>query len=136
MQVRTLDDVDYEWKIPDKVIQGNTRKTSSYHGKAKEILLGLYPMFAIYEEVPIRVKNRKTLYLDFYIQTLNLAIEIHGAQHYAFSSLFHSSGLDFIRQRRNDEMKEEWCELNDISFLALDYRETKLWKDLIEHYEY
>ncbi len=136
MKVKTLNGVQYDWKIPSKVIQGNTRKTSSFHSKAKHILLELYPFLAIYEEVPIRIRDRLTLYVDFYIKPLNLVIEIHGSQHYAFSSLFHKTALDFIHQRYNDSLKEEWCLFNDISFLELDYRETDSWKDQIANYEY
>ncbi len=136
MKVQTLDGIEYEWKIPYKIIQGNKRKTSFDHEGAKIILEQLYPNFQIYEEIPIRVINKKTLYIDLYIKQLNLALEVHGQQHYAFSSLFHKTKLDFINQQRNDRFKTEWCDLNGINLLVLDNKETRLWKDQIKNYEY
>jgi len=132
MKVSTLTGDAYEWKLPRR----NKRKTSSYHKIAKQILKELYPNFSIYEETPILIKRRKTLFLDFYIKNLNLAIEIHGIQHYTFSSLFHETKLDFLKQRQNDQLKQEWCELNNISFLPLDYREEQEWSIQIKNYEY
>ena len=134
----TLDGIEYEWKMPSKVIQGNKRKTSTGHQKVRQILAELYPLFQVYEEVPIRVRFHpyKTLYLDLYVKHLNLAIEVHGAQHYEFSSLFHKTHLDFLIQQRNDSLKVDWCNHNDIDLLVLDSRNTLNWKEMIQGYEY
>ena len=136
MKVQTLDGIEHDWKMPSKIIQGTSRKTSHGHKLSEAILSKLYPRFQIYEEVPIRVEKRTTLYLDLYIKHLNLAIEVHGSQHYAFSSLFHDTILNFLIQKRNDSLKADWCELNDINLLVLDSRNTGNWEEIIQGYEY
>ena len=136
LKARRFDNLEYEWTMPSKVIQGNKRTTSSLHATAKGILITLYPRFPIYEEVRIDIEQGKFLYLDLYVKHLNLALEVHGAQHYKFNSLFHRTRLDFARQRYNDTIKEEWCKFNDIGFLALDYKEIDIWEDQIKNYEY
>lgn len=119
--VKMLNEQEIVWKLPERITQGNRRKTSKYHAQAKKLLKELYPTVRFYEEVPIPVEPQKELYLDFYIPSLETAIEVHGEQHYSFSSRFHKTKLDFFKSQRNDALKAEWCELNHIRLIVLPY---------------
>ena len=57
------------------------------------------------EEVPVQLRRGKTVYLDFYINTIKLVIEVHGAQHYKYNTLYHSNAQDFVNQRKRDADK-------------------------------
>ncbi len=49
------------------------------------------------------------LELDFFIEELDVAIEVQGAQHYKFMPHFHASYDDFLKRRRDDQFKAEVC---------------------------
>ncbi len=91
----------------------------------REIIKEIYPTCRFYEEVPIIVENKKKLFLDFYIPTFGLAIEVHGQQHYNFTAMFHKNKLDFLMAQANDNKKAEWCELNGINLIVLAYNEKE-----------
>lgn len=75
------------------------------------------------EEVPVQLRRGKTVYLDFYINTIKLVIEVHGAQHYKYNTLYHSNAQDFVNQRKRDADKREWSELNNFTYIELPYNE-------------
>ena len=130
MNVKTLDGEEYEWAISEKIAKGNRRKTSKGHGIAKRLISGLYPCVRIYEEVPIiltgsQYKDKTTVYLDFYIPSLSVAVEVQGAQHYSFNKFFHKNKLDFLKAVQRDKNKAEWCELNNIKLIVLPYSESE-----------
>ncbi len=133
MQVNTLDGQQYNWKIPEKLAKGNKRPTSKAHAKAKEILHSLYSTCGIYEEIPIVIEGKKKLFLDFYIPTLGIAVEVHGRQHYEFTPLYHNTKMDFFKGQANDRNKAEWCELNGITLIVLPYNEKEEeWKNKLK----
>ena len=71
------------------------------------------------------------LYLDIFMPSISLAIEVHGRQHYEFVPFFHKTKMDFLLARKRDRDKIEWCELNDIVLVSLPYNEEDRWKSLI-----
>lgn len=77
------------------------------------------------EEVPVQLRRGKTVYLDFYINTIKLVIEVHGSQHYKYNTLYHSSAQDFVNQRKRDSDKREWSELNNFTYIELPYNEDE-----------
>jgi hypothetical protein len=74
------------------------------------------------EEVPL---PGTPLRFDFYLPHYEVAVEVHGEQHYSYSSFFHGTQWDFIQAKRNDRMKKEWCELNGITLIELPYNESE-----------
>jgi len=136
MIVKTLDNKPYPWKLIGCLVVGNKVeiKKSQLHLNARELLVQSFPTLQILEEVPIKPYNDLTLYLDFYLPLIQTAIEVHGQQHYQYSSLFHTSKWDFIRQVKNDKLKSEWCTVNNIDLIILPYNENiDEWKQRINN---
>lgn len=129
MIVEDLDGNKYEWRARGKTFLFDSSKGSGLHQSARSILKDRFPTIAILEEVSIKVRKRKTLYLDFYIPMRKLAIEVQGSQHFTFSSKFHGSKRDLLKQQKNDREKASWCELNDISLVTLRFDEVKDWEN-------
>ena len=81
-------------------------------------------------------KNKKTLPFDFYISSLNIAIEYDGEQHYKI--IKHFGGLDnLIITVIRDTIKTKYCEENNIKLIRIPYWdfdkiEKILEKELIE----
>lgn len=133
MKIRDLNDEVWEWKLHGHIVRHNdARPRSQLHLLARNLLRELFPTVQIMEEVPIPITRREKLFFDFYINTLKLAVEAHGEQHYKFNSLFHSSAQDFVHQRKKDARKREWCEYNNITYVELPFNEgVEQWKERI-----
>ena len=98
-----------------------TRKNiSSYHKKVKELLVRIFPTDVIIEESPIPAEY---LYLDFYLPHRQLAIEVHGEQHYKFNNHFFDSQMDFFQAQARDRRKLNWCVEQSIDLVILNYNE-------------
>jgi len=122
------------WSIKGETISGEDhRSRSSLHLAARSLIKSLFPTLQIMEEVPVQVKAfGPTLFFDFFINTNKLVIEVQGQQHYKFNSLFHTSARDFLIQKKNDADKQEWCKINNITYLELPYNESlEEWKKRI-----
>jgi hypothetical protein len=107
---------------------------SSLHISARELLVEIFPNQRFYEEVtlPGSKKNGKgLLYADFFLPNKMIIVEVHGKQHYEYTSLFHKSKLDFLKYKNRDKIKKEWCDLNNIMYIELKYNERELWKSQI-----
>ena len=123
MKVLGLDGREYPFPPSGKMPNDNdSRKRSSLHLKAREILRKMYPTERVLEEVSL--PGTKGLSADFYLPSKKIVVECHGEQHYNFIGHFHGNRLNFLKARRNDARKEEWCEMNSIEFVELPYSET------------
>jgi len=133
VKIRDLNNESNNWNLQGYVTKANdTRPRSKLHLKAKNLLVELFPTVQILEEVAIPITRNERLFFDFYINTLKLAIEAHGEQHYKFNPLFHTSAQDFAHQRKRDARKKEWCEYNNITYVALPFNEkVEEWKSRI-----
>jgi len=133
MKIRDLNDEVCEWKLHGHVVRHNdSRPRSQLHLLARNLLRELFPTVQLMEEVPVPITRREKLFFDFYINTLKLAVEAHGEQHYKFNSLFHTCAQDFVHQRKKDLRKREWCEYNNITYVELPFNEgVEQWKDRI-----
>jgi len=126
MKVKDLNGNSSTWKIRGEIVSANdNRSRSKLHLKARKILYDLFPTMQILEEVSINPRIGKTQYLDFYINQIKLAIEVHGQQHYKFNSLYHATAQDFLNQKKNDADKKNWCDINNISYIELPYNEDE-----------
>jgi len=104
------------------VIYNNTfqAKASKAHKKAFRCLKKEYPAWTIWQEKQINIDG-KTLFADIYIQSpFQMIIEIQGKQHHKFVPHFHKTEAGFKKAQENDKIKKEFCEMNDILYLAID----------------
>ena len=137
MKVRGLNGRDYNIHTHDYVVKpDSSRDRSSHHLRARELLSELYSSYTILEEVKLpgstQVGKRGYLYLDFLIPLAKIAIEVHGRQHYEFVFHFHKTKAGFLQSQYRDHQKKEWCKLNDIELIELNYEhDTEQWRQQI-----
>lgn len=109
-------------------IDWNRPSRSKFQTKVKEILYNKWFGDLVYEELRIAGTS---LSLDFYNASKKIAIEVQGAQHLKFTSMFHKTKNDFLRQLKRDEKKLNFCRLNNIVLLEV-YPQDKLDDDLLK----
>lgn len=131
MNIRTLDGNLVKWNLV-----GNLSKSSKYksepHLKARQLLIELFPTLQILEEVSAPIKKSETLYLDFYLPLKKYCIEVHGEQHYKFVPFYHTNILGFVKAKKRDQEKQEWCEINNITYIELPHNESiDQWKERV-----
>jgi very-short-patch-repair endonuclease len=128
LKVVGINGKEYVWNLTGyDVFNDDKRKRSKFHVRARILLKELFNSYRILEEVKLpgstELHRKSVLYLDFYIPSIKLAIEVHGQQHYEFCPFFHRSKADFLKAKARDEDKITWCELNDIRIVTLKYTE-------------
>ena len=131
MKVIGLDDREYSWNP-----KSGGGKRSKLHQKAKKVLDSCLPHDRILEEVSLpgtRTVKNKSLRADFYIPNRTLVVEVHGQQHFKFNSFHFKDKLSFFRAQARDRNKIEWCNINDIRIVQLNYNEDiDEWRNKIE----
>ncbi len=72
-------------------------------------------------------KNTKSLPFDFYLPKLNICIEFDGKQHFEIGSFGSKNDINiienFIKLKKNDSIKDNYCTLNKIKLLRISYLE-------------
>lgn len=138
MKVKGINGKEYVWNLTGyNVFDDDKRKRSKYHVRARNLLKEIFNSYRILEEVKLpgstELHRKSVLYLDFYIPSIKLAVEVHGEQHYDYSPFFHKSKADFLKSKARDEDKIAWCELNDINIIVLKYSESEHeWRQRIQ----
>lgn len=74
------------------------------------------------------------LELDFYIPSLDLAIEVQGQQHFEFVELFHQDKRGYEEQLKRDKIKKDLCRKAGIRLVEI-LQETDI-DDLILEFSY
>lgn len=101
----------------------------------KETLNKIFPNTRINEEYYVNYQGQK-LFFDFQISTLKILIEVQGIQHTQFNRHFHGSAESFKQSKKRDRLKSEWCNLNDMILVCINYDEIPISKeDLLEKIE-
>jgi len=130
MQVKDLDGNFHHWKLLGGIAHGSENNKSSLHLQARILIKECFPTLQVLEEVTIPLRPREKLILDFYLPLNKKCIEIHGEQHYKYNRFFHKDMLGFLRHKKRDKEKQEWCELNDIQYIELPFNEKiEQWKE-------
>ena len=129
MKVFGLNGKEYVWNLTKyDILKDNSRKKSKFHIRARHLVKEVYNSYRILEEVKLpgstETHKRSVLYLDFFIPSISLALEVHGQQHYEFCQFFHKGKVDFLKAQTRDEDKARWCELNNIKLIILKYSES------------
>jgi hypothetical protein len=131
MNVITLDGDTKKWSLIG-TISKNQKNKSALHIKTRQLLVELFPTLQMLEEVPIPVRKSEVLYLDFYLPLKKYCIEVHGEQHYKLVGFYHQNLMGFLKSKKRDSDKKEWCELNNIKYIELPYDEDEnQWKERI-----
>lgn len=124
MLVKDLDNNNHNWNLTGNSAHGKLDNKSSLHLRARSIVKDIYPTLQILEEVPIPLRRSETLYLDFYLPLNKICIEVHGEQHYKFVAHYHNNQMGFIKHKKRDREKQEWCLINNIKYIELPFNET------------
>jgi len=125
MNVLDLDDRIVNWHLTGHIAKGRIQNKSSFHLLARKLIIEKFPTLQILEEVPIPLRQSETLYLDFYLPLIKACIEVHGEQHYKFIPFYHNNMMGFLKSKKRDEEKQEWCNKNNIQHIVLPYSESE-----------
>jgi|14BtaG_2_1085337.scaffolds.fasta_scaffold00392_2 hypothetical protein len=122
MKVYDFDDREYNWPPSGHEVDiDDRRKRSDLHLRTRAILKSLYPTQSVLEEVPLPGMR---LFLDFFLPSRKVCIEVHGQQHYNYTEHFHGDKMGFLRAKANDNRKIEWCHHNNLRIVELPYNES------------
>jgi len=133
-QVIDLDGNTHNWSLTAGIAHGKLLNKSSLHLKARKMIKECFPTLQILEEVQIPLRRSQSLVLDFYLPLNRKCIEVHGQQHYQFSRHFHNDRMGFLKHKKRDQDKKEWCEINGIQYIELPFNETEEeWRHRIEN---
>lgn len=136
MKVVGLNNREYNLNLSKHIKNKLQSNKSSLHLKARELLSECFHGYEIYEEVKLpgstNPKNKSVLFLDFFIPSLKIGVEVHGRQHFEYTPYFHKDKLGFLNHLYRDGLKTEWCEKNEIKLIELKYDEIELWRIQIE----
>lgn len=131
MKVTGLDGKEYSWTLASSNKSDSAR--SAPHLKAREVIKKIFPNARFYEDITLPGSGRNSvLYGDFYLPLHRIMIEVNGEQHSKFIPHFHKDKMNFYKGMSRDRRKIEWCELNSITLIALNYDETpEEWEEII-----
>ena len=138
MKVTGLNGREYNIDLKKYIIKNDDKTVKSkYHMAARKLLAEMFKGYTVLEEVKLpgsRCPSKKSaLFLDFFIPSLSLGIEVHGQQHYEFCKVFHKTKAGFLTAKKRDFIKEDWCELNSIELIVLKYSDSiEHWRNEIE----
>ena len=116
-------------KRPKKyLIDWSSSSRSKIQNKVKKFLKPHWSHHVVFEEFPIPATR---LSLDFLNATKNIAVEVQGNQHIKYIPFFHQSRTDFLKQMKRDQIKENFCKINNIT-LVLIYQDDDISLELFE----
>lgn len=129
MKVTGLDNKQYTMYLVDyQPKPSDTRPRSDLHLEVRTLLRELYPSFRLLEEIPL--PGSGGLFVDFFIPQLKLMVEAHGRQHYEYVHFFHEDMTGFMKSKKRDANKAQWCKINKITLVICSYAENKdVWKE-------
>lgn len=107
---------------------------SKLHLALQSVLLDSpsFKNFRAYQEVPVSdlVSTKDVLYIDWFIESLNVAIELHGIQHYKPTSFTNvgkvNTQFNFYAGKNRDYKKKYLLEENGFLFIEIPYNDLRL----------
>jgi len=138
MKVVGLNGREYNINLKKYIVKRNDKTVKSkYHIAARELLAEMFNGYTVLEEVKLpgsRCPSKKSvLFLDFFIPSLMLGIEVHGRQHYEFCKFFHKTMAGFLQSNKRDFIKQDWCELNGVELIVFKYSDSiEDWRNQID----
>lgn len=116
MEVRLLKGGVAKLRLRNKRIRSREKSKSQFQYEIGKQLAKQYPHDVIFEEIII---SGDGFILDFFIPSINLVVECHGAQHIKHVKHFHKTKRDFHNQQNTDQKKRDWCELNGFRLIEV-----------------
>lgn len=123
----------FDGRIYNLQLNKKTRgKCSDLHKRARFLIKEIFPLELVFEEITLpgsKTHSNSLLYLDFLLPSKAIGIEVQGQQHIEYTPFFHGNKQSFGKSQNRDNVKEEWCELNNIILIQLPYNESnEEWK--------
>jgi len=84
----------------------------------EDLLCKIFPLLTIQKEYYVVYKNQR-LFVDFYLPSLLIAVEVHGRQHDVFVEHYHKDSKGWIDHQKRDKLKEEWAHLEGITYVVI-----------------
>lgn len=129
MRVRLSNGREVAWNLRGYEVDLDDASGSGPHRRARKILREAFPFDRILEEVPIPGTKLRA---DFLIPAAMTMVEVQGRQHTEHSAHLHGSYQSYLRSRRRDRRKVEFCELNDITLIELgDDCDDDEWRSIL-----
>lgn len=100
-----------------------TSKLQRYTSRRLSDYLGKYTIRENYRPDWLNTDSGGYLELDFFIEELNLAIEVQGRQHWIFIPYFHGDKENFYDQLQRDKRKKRICQQRGIRFVEIFYED-------------
>lgn len=86
-------------------------------------------LITAYDSVCKRIRN---IFVDFFIEELNLVVEYDGEQHYQFLPYFKKDYIGFIDQVNRDNCLKNYCKENSINLLRISYKDNNRLEEVIK----
>lgn len=116
MRIKTLDGREVVWNLRGYERTADDDTGSGPHRRARSVLREAFPFDRVLEEVPIPGTKLRA---DFLVPSKMVIVEVQGRQHYEHSARLHGSYENYLRARRRDRRKVQFCDLNDIRLIEL-----------------
>jgi hypothetical protein len=137
MKFKGFNSKEFTLSSKDYIVYDDSDKSvSNLHRRVRTFLKNIFPKHLILEEVTLPGSKVSgvcnSLRLDFLLPQLDLAIEVHGEQHYKYNSHFFKTKNDFFLAIKRDKFKVEWCEINNLNLAELKFNESEdEWRERI-----
>lgn len=118
MEFKTIDGKLKRVKnLKKRIINWDASSRSKRQKLVKDFLKDYWYHHVTFEEFPV-VGTR--LSLDFYNANKKVAVEVQGSQHTKYNKFFHGGYKNnYLEQLKRDQMKAEFCEINDIILVEI-----------------
>jgi len=116
MEVKLLNGGIARLRLKNKIFNIEIKSKSKFQHNIGQQLLHQYPHYTVFTEIII---PNDGFILDFFIPSLNLVIECHGRQHNEHIRYFHKTKKEFHKQQKIDQIKRDWCKLNDFRLIEI-----------------
>jgi len=104
---------------------------SEQSDKIYNLLKQAFPFFRIEKEYYVYFKGTR-LFFDFFIKELWVAVEVQGRQHSEFVQHFHGDRDGFIKSKRRDNLKKEYCDKAEIDLMTINYDEDMTKEEIMD----
>lgn len=123
MKIFGLDNKEYKLDLK----KNNGRSCSNGHKLARLLLKEVFPFDEAFEEIHVPGCGNN-LYLDFFIPSRKIVIEVQGQQHFKPNKFLSGGKTGFKKQVVRDNKKAQWCEQNNLILVLLDDSRTGEWE--------